>query len=83
MFKKFSTEEVSTQNQVKSSIQRAVRGAQLRCSLTALTSLQLALSLLPARVAKVCASYPSLEESGAIDLILPKKEAATLAKLCV
>ena len=26
MFKKFTTEEVSTQNQVKSSIQRAVRG---------------------------------------------------------
>ena len=31
--------------------------------------------------AKVCTSYPSLEESGAIDLILPKKESATIAKL--
>ncbi len=27
MFKKFTTEEVSTQNQIKSSVQRGVRGA--------------------------------------------------------
>ena len=31
--------------------------------------------------AKVCSTYPILEESGAIDLILPKKEQAVLAKL--
>lgn len=56
MFKKFTPEDVSTQNQVKSSIQRGIR-------------------------AKVCSTYPSLEESGAIDDILPKKEQAILAKL--
>ncbi|KAK9801851.1 hypothetical protein WJX73_001270 [Symbiochloris irregularis] len=56
MFKKFTTDEVSTQNQVKSSVQRGVR-------------------------AKVCAAYPLLEESGAIDDILPKKESITVAKL--
>ena len=33
--------------------------------------------------AKVCSTYPSLEESGAIDDILPKKEQAILAKLWV
>ncbi|KAK9808706.1 hypothetical protein WJX72_002295 [[Myrmecia] bisecta] len=53
--KKFSTEEVSTQNQVKSSVQRSIR-------------------------AKICSQYPLLEETGAIDEILPKKEAITLAK---
>lgn len=31
--------------------------------------------------AKVCSSYPLLEESGAIDDILPKKESITVAKL--
>ena len=33
------------------------------------------------RAAKICASYPILEESGAIEQILPKKEQAILAKL--
>lgn len=34
-----------------------------------------------AYAAKVCSTYPSLEESGAIEQILPKKEQALLAKL--
>eukprot|EP00884_Botryococcus_braunii_P011354 jgi/Botrbrau1/20219/Bobra.31_1s0016.1 len=55
MFKKFTTSDISTQNQIKSSVQRAIR-------------------------AKVCASYPSLEETGAIDVIFPKKEQGCLAK---
>ena len=33
------------------------------------------------RAAKICASYPILEETGAIEQILPKKEQALLAKL--
>ncbi|KAK9825356.1 hypothetical protein WJX81_002319 [Elliptochloris bilobata] len=56
MFRKFAPEDISTQNQVKSSVQRAIRS-------------------------KVCASYPSLEESGAIEHIFPKKESAIVAKL--
>ncbi len=32
--------------------------------------------------AKVCSTYPLLEETGAIEHILPKKEQAILAKLC-
>ncbi|CAK0773268.1 hypothetical protein CVIRNUC_004047 [Coccomyxa viridis] len=56
MFRKFTLEDISTQNQVKSSIQRGIR-------------------------AKICTSYPILEESGAIEQILPKKEQALLAKL--
>ena len=31
---------------------------------------------------KVCASYPLLEETGAIEQIFPKKESAVVAKLC-
>ena len=36
----------------------------------------------PAIAGKVCASYPLLEETGAIEQIFPKKESAVVAKLC-
>lgn len=56
LFRKFSKEEsVSSQSQIKSSMQRGIR-------------------------AKICDSYPYLEESGAIDVILPKKEQMQVAK---
>ena len=35
------------------------------------------------RAAKVCELYPWLEESGAIEAIIPKKETGALAKWCV
>ena len=95
MFRKFTVEDISTQNQVKSSIQRGIRGALL--ALLHLLSFPVSRRLLrsthmymqkhaklsgeDAFAAKICTSYPILEESGAIEQILPKKEQALLAKL--
>lgn len=86
MFKKFTTEEVSTQNQIKSSVQRGVRGRLLLLvPLLMSVACQISRSLLEKLslcvVAKVLELYPFLEETGVIDEILPKKEQATLAKL--
>ena len=89
MFRKFTLEDISTQNQVKSSIQRGIRGAvqAIRLLRTATFAACLRLHSLATRVmsmlcaAKICTSYPILEESGAIEQILPKKEQALLAKL--
>ena len=79
MFKKFTTEDVSTQNQIKSSIQRSIRGAHclLMCSVP--PPLQHAL---PIAAAKIIDLYPIVEEQQIIDAVLPKKEQAALAKLC-
>jgi hypothetical protein len=33
--------------------------------------------------AKICASYPSLEETGLIDYLLPKKDQLVVGKWCV
>lgn len=55
LFKKFSIDEISSQNQVKSSVQRAIR-------------------------AKVIDAYPWLEETGVIDVLLPKKEQICIGK---
>lgn len=49
MFKRLSKEEFSGSSQLKSSVQRAIRG-------------------------KICEQYPFLEDSGVIDVLLPKKE---------
>ena len=54
-FRKFGLSDVSSQNSVKSSVQRGIR-------------------------AKVCELYPSLEETCAIDVIMPKKEQGNIAK---
>jgi PUA domain protein len=55
LFKKFTTSEISSQNQVKSSVQRHIR-------------------------AKIIDAYPWLEESGVIDVLLPKKEQIHVGK---
>mmetsp|Transcript_15203 Transcript_15203/g.45845 ORF Transcript_15203/g.45845 Transcript_15203/m.45845 type:complete len:184 (+) Transcript_15203:254-805(+) len=55
LFKKFSADEISSQNQVKSSVQRNIR-------------------------AKISDAYPWLEESGVIDVLLPKKEQICVGK---
>ena len=92
MFKKFTTEEVSTQNQIKSSVQRGVRGKHhvhladsshrpkvAFVTLKRETHRGVICSVVSA--AKVLELYPFLEETGVIDEILPKKEQAALAKL--
>ena len=95
MFRKFTLEDISTQNQVKSSIQRGIRGALLGffylpdplVSRRPLRSIHMRIQKHPKSIgenacaAKICTSYPILEESGAIEQILPKKEQALLAKL--
>lgn len=88
MFRKFAPEDISTQNQVKSSVQRAIRsGCHMRCVALQASCLRSVFTLLhtnafPAVAGKVCASYPLLEETGAIEQIFPKKESAVVAKLC-
>lgn len=37
----------------------------------------------PQHTAKICELYPSLEETNAIEAIIPKKSAGALAKWCV
>ena len=86
MFRKFTLEDISTQNQVKSSIQRGIRGEICAsCFIEAACSdhhgEQRSENNTPVRAAKICASYPILEVTGAIEQILPKKEQALLAKL--
>lgn len=97
-FRKFSLSDVSTQNSVKSSVQRGIRGAAIRGGKFVFFSLvhfdrsaasqNLDLDLNNSRnpnhhatnTAKVCELYPSLEETGAIDVIMPKKEQGNIAK---
>ena len=101
-FRKFSLSDVSTQNSVKSSVQRGIRGAAIRggekkkeaCFFLSFNFDRLAALLLSTfststfelslfqktKTAKVCELYPSLEETGAIDDIMPKKEQGNIAK---
>ena len=83
MFKKFTTDEVSTQNQIKSSVQRGVRGmvSMLHGKATCPYRDERAEKVLRWHAAKVVELYPYLEETGIIDEIVPKKEQAALAKL--
>jgi hypothetical protein len=85
-FRKFTLSDVSTQNAVKSSVQRAIRGwfdrgqkkGKRRVWERATKNRPASPPLLPP--AKVCELYPHLEETGAIDDIIPKKAQGSLAK---
>ena len=58
MFKRFTVAEgVNSQNLVKSSVQRGIRG-------------------------KIAEQYPTLEEGGVLELLMPKKDKMVVAKWC-
>lgn len=93
LFKKFTKEDISNLSQVKSSVARGIRGACYVC-VTAMPW-QLngdgPLRLLPVRLSssvsfllcfavQVCDQYPYLEETGAIDYLIPKKEPMFVGK---
>ena len=73
-------QDVSTSNQVKASIQRGIRGNNTGLLRVSKVGAQLPNSCLLVPAAKILEAYPILEETHAIDVILPKKESAVLAK---
>ena len=92
MFKRFTVEDgLSGQNLVKSSVQRGIRGAlgRARRASSASTAagreplLALSAASFFARGAgRIAEQYPSLEEGGVLEVLLPKKDKMVVGKWC-
>lgn len=83
MFKKFTVDDgVSNQNLVKSSVQRAIRSARQSLCPPFQCAKHRGNAECSARpsTGKIGEQYPSLEDGGALDVLLPKKEKMVVAK---
>jgi predicted RNA-binding protein (TIGR00451 family) len=84
MFRKFSKDEVSGINQVKSSVVRGIRGERERRQSRRRRPAATAADRAPAqnqptpqppqKTASLASTYPWLEESGVLDVLIPKKD---------
>lgn len=76
--------DIANISQVKSSVARGIR---CECTLAVRSWLQDRMSQTPALshlpAASICEEYPYLEETGVIELLIPKKESVFVGKWCV
>lgn len=83
LFRAFGKDKISGHSQLKSSAQRSIKGEQL-CACRQPRQLASATHtppLLACSAAAIVEQYPWLQESGVIDVLLPKKQDLTLIKL--
>jgi hypothetical protein len=97
LFKSFGRDKISGHSQLKSSVQRSIRGQcvfikscclsrfrNILCKTRAINvSFKIIYIVLFNIVGQIAEQYPWLVENGVLEVLLPKKSDLTLIKLCV